>query len=187
MALDASKARVAVTGAVYWDKTGAGTAPSDTSTTPAAAYKDLGYVSEDGVTFAMPDAGDVTPLKAWQNNATIRTIRGGIDDNPQISLTLVETKLEVIEAVFGTTVTQAVAHGTYEIDTTDVRPYGRLILDVVDGAELIRYYAPKAIVSSVGETSLTSQDVIGYDVTFDLERDTTASYNVKVWATALKS
>lgn len=187
MALDSTKVRVAVTGAAYWDKTGAGTAPVDVSTAPAAAFKDLGYVSEDGVTLTMPDAGDTTPIKAWQNGATVRTIRGLTEDNPQISLTLIETKLEVIEAVFGVTVTQTAPSGTYEIDTTDVRPYGRLILDVVDGAEIIRYYGPKAIVSSVGEVSLTSQDAVGYEVTFDFERDAAASYNLKVWATALKT
>lgn len=187
MALDSTKVRVAVTGAAYWDKTAAGTAPTDTSTAWAAAFKDLGYVSEDGVSLTMPDAGDATPLKAWQNGATVRTIRTLTEDNPQISLTLIETKLEVIEAVFGVTVTQSVSNGTFEVDTTDVRPYGRLGLDVVDGAEIIRIYAPKAIVSSVGEITLTSDSTIGYEVTFDLERDATASYNFKTWMTALKS
>ncbi len=187
MALDTSKVRVAVTGALYWDLTGAGTAPTDTSTAPVVAYKDMGYVSEDGVTLTMPDSGDATPIKAWQNGATVRTVRAGSEDNPQLSLTLIETKLEVIQAVFGVTVTQTVAHGTFEVDTTDVRPYGRLILDVVDGAELIRVYGPKAIVSSVGEIALTSQDAIGYEVTIDLERDSAASYNFKSFMTALKT
>lgn len=187
MALDSTKVRVAVTGAAYWDKTAVGTAPTDTSTAWAAAFKDLGYVSEDGVTLTMPDAGDTESLKAWQNGATVRTLRNLTEDNPSITLTLIETKLEVIEAAFGVTVTQTATHGTFEIDTTDVRGYGRFGLDVVDGPEIIRVYGPKAIVSSVGEISLTSTDAVGYQVTIDFERDATASYNLKTWMTALKS
>lgn len=187
MALTASNVRVGVTGALYWDKTGAGTAPTSSSSSVAAAFKDLGYVSEDGVSLTLPDAGDATPLKAWQGTATVRVIRSTSDDSPQLSLTLIETKIEVIEAVFGATVTSSVADGTFEFDITDTRSHGRLILDVVDGAELIRIYGPYAIATSVGEIAITSTDAIGYQVTFDLERDATAAYNFKSWMTALKT
>lgn len=187
MALSTANVRVAVTGALYVDITGAGTAPTTSSSSPAAAYKDMGYVSEDGVTLTMPDGGDSTPIKAWQNGATVRTVRSSTEDLPQLSLTLIETKLEVIQAVFGTTVTAAVADGSFEVDTTDTRTPVRLILDVIDGAELIRVYSPLATVTSVGEINLTSQDAIGYNVTFELDRDGTAGYNFKTWMTALKT
>lgn len=187
MANDATKARVAVTGSLYIDITAAGAAPTSQASALAAAYKDMGYVSEDGVTLTMPDAGDSTPLKVWQNDATVRTVRSLTEDSPQITCTLVETKLEVIQAVFGTTVTQTGTEGSFEIDTTDTRTHVRAVLDVVDGAELIRVYAPYALVTSVGEIALTSRDLIGYQITLDLERDTTAGYNFKTWMTELAS
>lgn len=187
MALDATNARVAVTGAVYIDITAAGAAPTTSSSSLNAAYKDMGYISEDGVTLSFPDTGDATRLKAWQNGATVRTIRTLTDDVPQLSFTIVETKLEVIQAVFGTTVTQAVGDGSFEFDTTDTRGYVRAVVDVVDGAQLIRVYAPYAIVSSIGDLSLTSTDLVGYEITLDLERDTTAGYNFKTWMTELAS
>lgn len=186
MALDASKVRVAVTGAVYYDPTGAAAAPTGTASA-LTGYDDLGYVSEDGVTLTMPGAGDTTPIRAWQNGAVVRTIRLPSEENPTLGLTLIETKLEVIEAVFGVTVSQTATEGTFEIDTTELRSHARLILDVIDGAELIRAFAPKPIVTEVSEITLANTSAIGYGVTIDCEKDNTLGYQLKTWMTALKS
>lgn len=187
MANSASNVRVAVTGSLYVDITAAGAAPTTAVSAVASAYKDMGYVSEDGVTLSFPDTGSADPIKAWQNGATVRTVRSLSDDNPQLSLTLIESKLDVVQAVFGITVTQSGTDGSFEFDTTDTRSHVRLILDVVDGSETIRTYAPYAIVASIGEINLTNTDAIGYSVTFDLERDSTAGYNFKQFLTALHS
>lgn len=187
MALTAANARVAVTGSVSIDITAAGAAPTSSSSALNAAYKDMGYISEDGVTLSMPDSGEATNLKAWQNGATVRTVRTTSDDNPQISFTIVETSLEVIKAVFGAAVTSSVADGTFDFDASDIRAHVRAALDVVDGAELIRIYAPYAIVSSIEEVNLTSTDLIGWGVTLDLERDSTLGCNFRSWMTALKT
>jgi hypothetical protein len=56
-------------------------------------FVDLGYISEDGVVLGMPDAGDTTSIKAWQNGATVRVLRSAPDDNPTLQLTLIETSL----------------------------------------------------------------------------------------------
>ncbi|MAE64156.1 MAG: hypothetical protein CMJ18_07755 [Phycisphaeraceae bacterium] len=89
--------------------------------------------------------------------------------------------------MFGVTVTQTISEGSFEFDVEQVRDPVPVILDVVDGAELVRIYAPQPVVASIGEISLTSTDAIGYNVTLDLERDNTAGYNFKSWLTALKS
>lgn len=185
MTLDADNVRVAVTGAVMAGPYAA-TAPTGTSGT-TTGHDDLGYVTEDGVTITIPGAGDSTPIKAWQGGATVRTIRSATEDNPTIEFTLMETKLEAVEAALGVTVTQTATEGSYEIDTTEVRSAGSWIVDVVDGAELIRVHAPKA--TPTGEVSLVfkNDEAIGYSVTLDCERDGTAGYNLKTWATALKS
>lgn len=185
MALDESKVRVAVTGAVMSGLTSA-TAPTGTAAT-TTGFTDLGYVNEDGVSITLPGAGDSTPIKAWQNGATVRTVRSATEDNPTVEFVLLETKKEAVEAALGVTVTQTVTEGSFEIDTTDVRAAKSWIVDVIDGAELIRAYVPKGV--PTGEVSLVfkNEEPIGYSVTLDCERDTTKSYNLKVWATALKS
>lgn len=186
MSLDASNVRVAVTGAVYTDPAGSATAPTGTAST-LTGFDDLGYVSEDGITLAFPDAGDSTPIKVWQNGATVRTVRSSSDELPTLALTLVETKLEVIETVFGVSVTQTATEGEFVIDSTSTRSGAPLVLDVIDGDELIRVYAPSAVVTSIGEINLTSTDAIGYNVTLELEHNQTLGGNAKVWMTALKS
>lgn len=185
MTLDSDKVRVAVTGAVSKGLTSA-TAPTGTASA-LTGFEDLGYISEDGVTLQLPSAGEKTVLKGWQNGATVRTLRVTSDDAPTITVTFLETKLEVVEAYFGVTVTEAALEGSFEYDQNDVRGYNSYVVDVVDGSELIRRYVPKGIVQEVGELVYKNAEPIGYQVTIECERDATAGYNFKEWATALKT
>ena len=186
MALDAGNVNVAVTGSVSFDPTGAAAAPTGTASA-LTGLTDLGYVSEDGVTLTMPGAGDTTAIKAWQNGATVRTIRTAPEDEPTLGFTLIETKLETIEAAFGVTVTQTATEGSFVINTNAAREPGALVFDVVDGNELIRVYAPKATVTELGEITFANSDAIGYELTVTLEFDATLGGQAKVWQTALKS
>lgn len=185
MALVEANVRVGVTGAVYSGPTGT-TAPTNTSTaiTPRV---DLGFISEDGVTRTLPNAGDSSPIKAWQNGATVRTIRTLSEDNPTYSFTLLETKLESVQFALGVTVTQTVTEGSYVIDTTASRGYKDLVIDVIDGANIERTHLPKAMVTEVGDLVYKNDEPYGYEVTVTAERDATLGYNAKVFATALKS
>lgn len=185
MALDATKVRVAVTGAVSVGPVGT-TAPTGTASaiTPRT---DLGYIGEDGVSESQPGAGDVNRIKAWQNGATVRTIRTPTEDLPTWSFVLLETKKEVIELYYKTTVTQTVTEGSYEIDATATDAGHDFIIDVVDGAQLERVHIPRGFVSEVGSKVYANGEPIGYEVTIEGERDDTLTYNAKVWATALKS
>ena len=184
MAVDATNVLVAVTGAV--SKAGASaTAPTGTATV-LTNYVDLGGISEDGITLSLPDAGDPVRLKVWQGGAEVRTIRATSDDLPTIAFVMVETKLEVIETYFGVTVTQTATEGSFEYTVTQRDP-GDYVLDVIDGAELIRQHWPRGVVTSVTEVSLTGTTAIGYGVTIEGEKDATLGYNFKSWMTALKS
>lgn len=182
--VDATKVRVAVTGAVSKGLTSA-TAPTSQAVA-LTGFADLGYISEDGVTLALPDSGDATPIKAWQNGATVRTIRETSDDNPTISFTLIETSKASIETYFGGTVTQSATEGNFSW-TNAARTADSYVLDVVDGAELIRVYIPRGVVASVGEITLANAEPIGYEVTIDAEFDSVKGYNFRTWLTALKT
>lgn len=183
MALSAENVRVAVTGALHVDPTGAATAPTGTASA-LTGYDDMGYVSEDGVTLTMPGEGDSTPIRAWQNGQVVRTIRTPNEDSPTLSLTLIETKLEVIQFVFGVTVTQTATEGAFVIDGSARTPKD-CVLDVVDGSELIRLHIPAGTVTEVSEVPFTNSDAIGYGVTIACDLDATANYQIKTWMTAL--
>ena len=184
MAVTEANVRVAVTGAVSKGALSA-TAPTGTAGT-LTGFTDLGGISEDGVTLSLPDNGDSTPIKVWQNGATVRTVRATSEDLPTLSFTMVETSLESIETYFGATVTQTVSEGSFEY-VVENRTADSYVLDVIDGAELIRLYVPQGVVASVGEINLTNTDAIGYQVTIECELDGDVGYNFKTWLTALKS
>lgn len=185
MATDASKVRTAPTGAVMHGATSAA-APTGTGGT-TTGFTDLGYVNEDGVTITIPGPGDSTPIKAWQSGATVRTVRSATEDNPTVTFVLLETTIAAVKAALGVTVTSTLTEGSFEIDTTDLRTASSWIVDVIDGAELFRVYVPQG--TPVGEVELVFQNEapIGYSVTIDCERNTTAGYNLKTWSTALKT
>ena len=185
MAVTAANVRVAITGALSKGLTSA-TAPTGTSGV-LTGFTDLGGISEDGVSLALNDEGDSTPLKVWQNGATVRTLRTTSEDNPTITATLVETSLATIETYFGVTVTQTATEGSFEFKS-QARSAASYVLDVVDGAELIRIYVPRGVVSSVGEITLANSEAIGYQVTIDCENGGAGNdFNFKTWATALKT
>lgn len=184
MATDAANVRVAVTGAAYKGLTSA-TAPTGTSGAPTG-FDDLGFISEDGIEINLPGAGDSTPIKAWQDGTTVRTIRTPSEDNPSWHFTMIETKLETVEAYFGVTVTQTVTEGSFEF-TVAARDHHSYVVDVIDGAELIRDYVPYGVVTEVGAQTLANTDAIQYEITVEGELSPTLNYNFKRWATALKT
>lgn len=184
MAVVASNALVAITGAVSKGLLSA-TAPTSQSTA-ITGFTDLGGITEDGVTLSLPDNGDATPIKVWQNGATVRTVRASSEDLPQISFTMVETKKETGETYFGQTITTAVTEGSLSFTVAN-RSADSYILDVVDGAELMRLYVPRGVVSSVGEITFLNTEAIAYEVTLDLELDSVKGFNFKLWHTKWKT
>lgn len=181
----AANVRVAVTGKFYSGPTSA-VAPTNSSTAPDASLIDMGYISDDGVEFTPPGGGDSTPIKVWQNGETVRTLRTPSEDLPTWHLTLVETKLEVVELYLGVTVTQTSTDGSFTYKVTNAE-HMSFLLDVVDGAELIRHYIPYGVVTDVGAQTFSNGDPIGYEITIAGELDPAKDYNFKGFATALKS
>lgn len=71
MAKDATKVRVALTGTVYVADEGA-TVPADITVSPNASWLDLGYTTEDGVTFSVEQETEDIP--GWQSLEPLRTV-----------------------------------------------------------------------------------------------------------------
>lgn len=179
---DATNVRVAVSGAVF---RGVTAAPSGTSGAPTGGI-DLGFISEDGVEIELPDAGDSTPIRAWQEGTVVRTVRTASEDNPTWHFTMLETTIDSIETYFGVTVTSAASEGSFEFEVKN-REHEGYVVDAIDGAELMRDYIPHGVVTSVGAHVLANGEATGYEVTIEGDRDPTLGYNFKRWATALKT
>lgn len=178
MSLDADNVRVAVTGAVYVAPTGT-TAPTSASSTPDVAFKDLGYVSEEGVTETRDRTTD--KIKAWQNAATLREVVTETDCT--YTFTLVETKLETVELYYGATV--AGATGSVVIDPENTGGRKAYIVDVIDGDDFIRSYIPDGEILTVGDQVYQNGQPIGYQVTVTCYRDSGIGGSVKKFYSSL--
>ena len=181
MALDSTKVRAAVSGAVSVGPTTAA-APTGTGGT-LTGFIDLGYISDAGVTESR--SRDTNDIRAWQGGALVRTLV--TSGTLTYQFVMIETKLDTVKLFYGATVTSTVTDGNFVIIPTATGGRQSFVVDVVDGAELIRTYLPQAEVSEVGDRVYVNSEAIGYEVTITAYPDTTISGSAKVWATALKT
>lgn len=181
MALDSSKVRAAVSGAVSLGPT---TAAAPTGTGGAlTGFTDLGYVSDAGVTEAR--SRDTNDIHAWQGGALVRTLitSGALTYN----FVMIETKKETVQLFYGALVTPGAQDGSFLVIPTNTGGRQSFVIDVVDGAELIRTYIPQGEVTEVGDHVYVNSDPVGYEVTITAYPDSVLAANAKVWATALKT
>ena len=172
MALDSSNVNVAVTGAVAYAPTGT-TAPTDANAVLPAAWRDVGYLSSDGVTETRDRS--TNNIIAWQNAEVVRTVI--TESSMSISFTMIETNTNSIELFYSATVDTT--DGSVSIDPGDTGGRRAFVVDYVDGANFVRLYVPQAEVTEVGESTLTSGDPVGYEVTITGYPDSALGYSAK--------
>lgn len=160
MTLDASKVRVAVTGAVYAGPTGS-TAPTTAVSAVPAVYNDLGYISDDGVTETYDD--DVQDIQAWQGGAIVRTLISS--SKASLAFTMIESKASTLELYHKGSVVEEITDG-YQIDVVVPGVVRKsFIFDVLDGDKHIRMYVRDGEVSERGEITYINDETISYSVT----------------------
>ena len=161
MSLDASKARVAVTGSVYVGPLTA-TAPTTASDPIPPEYADTGFVSDDGITESYDE--DTNDVRAWQNGQIVRTLISS--SNATLKFTMIETKKTTLELYHkGSTVVSDGADG-YRLDVKPPAPDPRrFVIDVLDGTNVERIYVPFGEVTERGEITYVNDEVISYEVT----------------------
>lgn len=161
-------AKPKVGGAVYVAPVGTAL-PTDATTALAAAYQELGYVSEDGITNANSPESDT--IKAWGGD-TVLTLLTSKDDT--FAMTLIEVmNLNVLKLVYGDdNVTGALATGiTITANAQDLDEHV-IVIDMVlrDGA-VKRIVLPQAKVSEVGDITYSDSDAVGYETTLFCSAD----------------
>jgi hypothetical protein len=176
MALSTSQVGVAVTGEISVAPTGTAL-PTDTTTALNAAFKGLGYVSDDGITENVDRSID--DLVAWQNATVVRSVV--TDAKITYEFTLWQTNVDVVQTVNGVTVTQSAPHGTYGMVAGTTGGNKAWVLYIVDGAEIKRIVIATGEITERGETVYASDEAIGYEVTLS------AYGTVNVYDTRLKT
>lgn len=158
MALDSANVRVAVTGAVSYAPTSIA-APTDSLTALPAEWRDVGYISEDGVVETRDRSTDT--IIAWQNADTVRTVV--TEASMTVQFTMIETNPNSIELFYGRPV--FTSDGSVEINPADSGGRRSMVVDYADGDDMVRLYLPEAELTDIGDHTLASGEAAGYDVT----------------------
>lgn len=168
---DATKVTTAkpkIGGAIYRAPLGTDL-PTDAKTELDDAFESLGYVSEDGLTNA--NNPESTDIKAWGGD-TVYALQTGRTDT--FRCVFIETlNTSVMKSVYGdSNVSGTLESGiTLKSNNTQMGASSWVVDMVLRGGILKRIVIPNGVVSSVGDTVYTDDEVSGYDVTITATPD----------------
>ena len=158
-----------VGGAVYRAPLGT-VLPTDATTALDAAFKSLGYISEDGLTNANSPESD--SKKAWGGD-TVLNYQTGKPDTFQFTL-LEALNVEVLKTVHGdANVTGELATGiTVKANSDEAEDCACVVETVLKGGTVKRIVVPCAKITELDDIVYADEEPLGYGVTLSATADT---------------
>lgn len=165
-----STGKAAVGGAIWRAALGS-TLPTDADGTLDAAFKCLGYVSEDGLTNSNTISAE--DVKAWGGD-TVLSMQTSKED--KFKFKLIESMNEdVLKAVYGTknVSSDSVSNTiTIKANSEDQEEAAWVVEMIMKGDKKRRIVIPDAKISEIGDIVYKDNEAIGYDVTLTAVPDT---------------
>lgn len=139
------------------------TLPTDASTALNAAFKNIGYVTDDGVTNNI--SRENTEIKAWGGD-TVLNVSTSFSDQWEMALMQV-MNADVLKAVFGEdNVSGTLANGlSVEVNSADLDAFSWVIDMIYNDGALHRVVIPNAKVIELGEITYVDGEPVAYPVT----------------------
>lgn len=160
MTLDATELFIPGGGSVLIASVGA-TAPDDTTTAWDAAWTDLGYTDESGVTIT--PGMTLTDIPAWQSRYPLRRIVTA--ETMEIAFSLLQWNEDTISLAFGGGTWDA---GVYTPPAAGTLSLYALGVEGVDGDQIERWVVARTMVSTVGGINLTRTAASKLPITMSL-------------------
>lgn len=157
-----STAKPKVGGAVYSAPLGT-ELPIDAATELDAAFKSLGYISEDGM--ANENSPESENIPAWGGDI-VASVQTSKEDT--FTYTLIEAmNADVLKEVYGTdNVTGTLDTGiTIKANSSELEEHCLIVDMILKGGILKRIVIPNGKVSEIGEINYADEDAIGYETT----------------------
>lgn len=159
-----------ITGAIFRAPVGS-TLPTAAKTELDAAFKCLGYVSEDGVTNSNSPESEQT--KAWGGDVVLSTQTEKPDT---FQFKLIEAKnVDVLKMVYGDSHVAGTLDTGITVDVTaeDPGPAAYVIDMILKDGDLKRIVIPSASISEMDDIVYNDSEPVGYDVTLTATADDT--------------
>lgn len=136
--------------------------PTDATTALNAAFKDLGYVSDDGLTNELTT--DTAEIKAWGGD-TVLTAQTGTSDT--FTYKLIESlNIEVLKEVYGASnVTGTLATGIKISVNSKEKIDHVIVVETAVRDKFKRIVLPTAKIKEMAEITYVDGDPVGYGLT----------------------
>lgn len=156
-----------VDGGIYFAPAGT-TAPTDATTTLASAFKNLGYISEDGVTNTL--SKETSEIKEWGGD-TVDVVLTAQSDLFKFQF-IESLNTDTLKCIYGTAnVTESLGAITVKVNAADA-PSGVYVIDMIQkGGRMKRIVIPNGKVTELGDIVYKADEAVGYDVTLSANLD----------------
>lgn len=136
--------------------------PTDATTALDAAFKNIGYISEDGVTNA--NSKSIENIKAWGGDVVLNY---NSEHTDSFTFTIIEaTNEDALKFVFGSAnVTSTAKVITIAVNGEEPEDLSVVIEMVLQNGYAKRVVIPLCNVTEVGEITYSDTDAVGYETT----------------------
>ncbi|MFM1542054.1 phage tail protein [Helcococcus ovis] len=152
-----------VGGAIFTAPLATEAKPTDATTDLDKAFKNLGYVSEDGLVNS--NTAETEDISAWGGD-TVLTVQTSKPDT--FTFTLIEVlNEEVLKVVYGNKNIEGTLEDGITVKANSTPQEAKLfVVDMIlNGGILKRIFIPNGVVSEVGEITYTDGEAVGYETT----------------------